>query len=137
MHHQSLAELLHHMAAVSFLATVEGDQPCMRAMTHFIDADGVIWYPTLRHSAKVRQIEKNPKVVVSFFDPGGRSAPVSVYGIADIITDPDTLVAVWQCYDPSIQSIVPARPGSANFAFIKITPQRSVANTYRQTPRQE
>jgi general stress protein 26 len=128
------ADRLKCMADVSFLATVEGDQPCSRAMTHHIDSDNAIWYPTLLHTAKVRQIEANPRVVVSFFDSHSRSAPVSVYGTAEIITDPDTLENIWRCYDPSIHTIVPEGPGSANFAFIKITPQRSVANTYRRTP---
>ena len=133
MHVEQSVEQLRRMAAMSFLATADGDQPCSRAMTHYIDNDGTIWYPTLLESAKVRQIAANPKVAVSFFDPQGRAAPVSVYGTAEIITDCVNCEHIWQGFGPSITKIVPAGPGSANFAFIKITPKSIVANTYRRT----
>lgn len=133
MHVEQSAGQLRRMAAMSFLATAEGDQPCSRAMTHYIDTDGTIWYPTLLDSPKVRQIAANPKVAVSFFDPQGRTPPLSVCGTAEIITDCAGREHIWHSYGPAISRIVPAGPGSENFAFIKITPTGIVANTYRQS----
>jgi len=132
---EQLVERLGRMADMSFLATVDGDQPWSRAMTHCIGSDGAIWYPTLLGSAKVSRIAAHPKVAVSFFDPRGIEAPVSVYGTAEIITDRTRYEHIRNSCGPSIRRIVPEGPGSANFAFIKIIPNGFITNTYRHAGR--
>ncbi|MFC1592107.1 pyridoxamine 5'-phosphate oxidase family protein [Thermodesulfobacteriota bacterium] len=126
---EALAKM-HEMAPFSFLATAEGDQPCLRAMTHYIDEELHIWYPSVKDCGKVRQMLANPKVAVSFFYTTYGGPPLTVYGTAEIIEDETICREIWEHYGASIAGIVPEGPGSGNFVVIKITPGESVNNTY-------
>ena len=130
MAESKLISVLRGMAAVSFLATVAGDQPRLRAMTHYIDEDMNIWYPSIRNCGKVAQITANPRVAVSFLDYAGSRPPITIYGTATITDDPSIIKALLQQYPPEILKVVPADPDSDNFVFIKITPTTSIDNTY-------
>jgi general stress protein 26 len=118
------------MAPVSFLATLEVNQPRLRAMTHYVDDDLTIWYPSLKRSGKVKQIISNSKVAISFIDTTWCREPITVYGIAEIIEDQKVKEDLWQQYEESIKSIVPAVPTSDNFVIIKVTPRSIVNNRY-------
>ncbi len=122
---------IKQMSPVSFLATVDGEQPRLRAMTHYVDANLTIWYPSLKRSGKVDQILANPHVAVSFLDAEQRRAPITVYGTADIIEDRQTIAAIYRQYEDTIQNIVPADPEGDNFVLIRVTSDTVVDNIYK------
>ncbi|MDH5375733.1 MAG: pyridoxamine 5'-phosphate oxidase family protein [Candidatus Bathyarchaeota archaeon] len=47
------------------MATIDGDQPRVRSVT-LINFNGKFWITTDTWSEKVKQIQKNPKVEISF-----------------------------------------------------------------------
>ena len=122
---------LRRMDPVSFLASIEDHEPRLRAMTHYLDDEGIIWYPSLKDCGKITQIRGNPNVAVCFYDSSGQLAPQTLYGRAEIIEDAKTAGQIYQHFAESIGAIVPAAPGSDNFVFIKITVQTSILNCYQ------
>jgi len=122
---------LRRMDPVSFLASVEDHEPRLRAMTHYLNDEGIIWYPSLKDCGKIAQIRSNPKVAVCFYDSSGQLAPQTLYGRAEIIEDAETNRQIYRHFSESISAIVPAAPGSDNFVFIKITVQTSILNCYQ------
>jgi len=73
-----------------FLATVEGDQPRVRPVT-LIYLDKEFWITTDTWSAKVKQIQENPKVEFSLpFKEGNKDCCIRVAGLAGIIKDEKT-----------------------------------------------
>lgn len=121
---------LRAMAPYSFLATVDAGQPRLRAMTHYIDETGTIWYPSVLQCGKINQIQRTPAVALSFFDPAGKAPPLTVYGRADIVRDRELTGRLLPCFGPHITRIVPADPQSDDFVLIRVTPARSLPNVY-------
>jgi general stress protein 26 len=74
------------------LATVDGDQPWVRAMWLARVEDGALWYATARQSPKAGQIARNPKVCVSAYDT---HTVARVFGTATVVDDPAAKAAVW------------------------------------------
>lgn len=122
---------LRRMDPVSFLASVENGEPRLRAMTHYVDDEGAIWYPSLKRCGKINQVKKTPPVAVCFYDSTGQLAPQTFYGRAQIIEDAEIAKRIYANFEPSIRTIVPALPGSDNFVFIKITAETAVLNRYK------
>ncbi|MEW6686780.1 MAG: pyridoxamine 5'-phosphate oxidase family protein [Candidatus Edwardsbacteria bacterium] len=74
-----------------FLATVEGNQPRVRPVT-LIYFDKRFWIMTNTGSAKVKQIQKNPKIELCLFlerKKGGNSY-IRIIGMARLIRDKTT-----------------------------------------------
>jgi len=80
---------------VAYLATVDGDQPRVRAlMMWFADETG-FYFQTQTVKALYRQLQKNPKVEACFWDPGeGRMLRVS--GVVEFLDD---LELKRRCYE--------------------------------------
>ena len=54
-------------AKVVFMTTYDGNKERTRQMTNYNDdLDGVIWFPTEKDTRKVKDIEKNKKVLLTF-----------------------------------------------------------------------
>jgi general stress protein 26 len=54
-------------ARVVFLSTFDGDKENTRQMTNFNDSPyGEIWFPTEKETRKVKDIQSNPRVLVTF-----------------------------------------------------------------------
>ncbi len=102
----------------TFLATVAGQEPWVRAMwVARVDDDGTLWYGCAVTSNKVAQIRANPHACVA----GGEGMTgVRLFGIAEVLTDAATKAAVWQ---DGFQDYF-AGPDDPALAIIKITPTR-------------
>lgn len=73
-----------------FLATMEGDQPRVRPVT-LVFLDKKFWITTGTWSAKVKQIQKNPKVEFSMiFKEGNNDCCIRAAGRAEIIRNKET-----------------------------------------------
>jgi pyridoxamine 5'-phosphate oxidase len=69
-----------------YLATVEGDQPRVRAMGMWYADETGFYFQSQSVKAMYKQLEKNPKVEICFFDKGSFKM-MRVYGLAKIVTD--------------------------------------------------
>jgi uncharacterized pyridoxamine 5'-phosphate oxidase family protein len=77
---------------LTYLATVEGDHPRVRAFAMwFADSSG-FYYHTGSSKAVWKQLQKNPKVELCFYAPGegGAGTMLRVSGSIDVVTDPAT-----------------------------------------------
>jgi pyridoxamine 5'-phosphate oxidase len=71
-----------------YLATVEGDQPRVRALGMWYADETGFYFQAQTVKAMYKQIEKNPKVEV-YFQAKDFSRVMRVYGKVKIITDPE------------------------------------------------
>jgi uncharacterized pyridoxamine 5'-phosphate oxidase family protein len=70
-----------------FLATIDGDQPRVRPVT-LISFEDKYWIMTDKGSEKVKQIQKNPKVEISFiFKKNDLDCCLRITGLAEIVQD--------------------------------------------------
>ena len=78
-------------AKVVFMTTYDGDKENTRQMTNYNDSLGsTIWFPTERDTKKVRDIEKNSKVLLTF--PGSKKGEFfEVTGDASFASDREVL----------------------------------------------
>ncbi len=78
-------------AKVVFMTTYDGDKENTRQMTNYNDSLGeTIWFPTERDTKKVRDIEKNNKVLLTF--PGSKKGEFyEVSGEASFASDREVL----------------------------------------------
>ena len=77
----------------TYLATLEGDEPWVRAMRLArVDDDGTLWYATWGSSNKVRQIRQHDKVCVI---ADNDDVLLRIFGAAQIVADPAVKQALW------------------------------------------
>jgi len=102
------------------LVTVDEEgKPHAREMSPFRPEDNwVIWLGTSPVSRKVKQIEKNPNVVVLYYDTKGLSY-VSVSGKAHLINDPDLKNKYWV---KGWEQFYPDR--DTGYILIKVVPEK-------------
>jgi len=73
-----------------FFATEENGQPRARPVT-LVNFDQRFWVLTGTSNAKVRQIQKNPKIEFCLlFEEGGHQGYIRAAGVAEIIKDRET-----------------------------------------------
>jgi len=81
------------------LATMEGDQPRVRPVT-LIYFNKRFWITTSTRSAKVKQIQRNPKIEFCLlFKEGDRNCCIRVAGLAKIIKDKETKAKIARHFD--------------------------------------
>jgi general stress protein 26 len=116
----TLARVIMDSAQCHALATVdEGGKPHVRSMSPFPpEKNMVIWLGTFRNSRKVKQIQKNPNVVVYYYDAKGFSF-VSLSGKARIVDDADKKAKYWK---QGWEQFYPDR--EKNYILIEVTPER-------------
>ena len=90
------AKTIIDSASCHVLITVgEDGKPYAREMSPFpVEKDWVVWLGTSTISRKVMQIQKNPDVVVYYYDPRTLSY-VSLAGKASIVNDSDLKAKYW------------------------------------------
>jgi general stress protein 26 len=75
------------------LATLDGDQPCVRPVSP-VRTDGFIVYvANLRSYEKTAQIEANPKVELCYVDDDHNQ--VRITGTAEVVKDRNLLEEIW------------------------------------------
>ncbi|WP_332449220.1 pyridoxamine 5'-phosphate oxidase family protein [Methanoculleus sp.] len=73
---------------VTYIATMDGDQPRVRAFAMwFADATG-FYYHTGTPKAVWEQLTKNPKVELCFYEPGDAGRMMRVAGAVEFVDDP-------------------------------------------------
>lgn len=76
-----------------YLATIDGDQPCLRPVSP-VKTDGfTVYVANLRSYHKTIEIEKNPKVELCYLDD--HHDQVRITGVAEVVTDRAVLQEIW------------------------------------------
>jgi general stress protein 26 len=76
-----------------FLATVAGDQPCLRPVSP-VRTDGfTVYVANLHRYAKTAEIAANPKVELGYLDEHHNQVRLS--GVAEVVTDRALLQEIW------------------------------------------
>jgi len=108
----------------AYLATCDGDQPTARPVSPIVEDDMMIRITTSAASRKVKQMERNPKVCLTFAEhPNGEKA-ATVIGEARIISDMEQKKRVWGLASFDLAQHFPGGPGSADFCLLKIIVRR-------------
>lgn len=85
-----------------------------------IDPNGDLWFFTGLSSHKVSEVERSPKVNVSFADPENQRY-VSVSGIAQLVRDPRKIEELWR---PQFKMWFPKGKDDPDVALLKISLER-------------
>jgi len=86
-----------------------------------IDADGDIWFFTSASSHKVSEIEKRPKVNVSFADPDNQRY-ISVSGTAQLVRDREKIDELWR---PEFKIWFPKGKDDPEVALLRIALEKA------------
>jgi YD repeat-containing protein len=101
------------------LTTVEQDDDLRsRPMaTHDMDDDGTIWFFTYDDSAKVREIQRNDRVSLSYTDTGSETY-VSAAGKAELVKDRAKINELWSDF---LKAWFPEGKNDPRIALLKVT----------------
>jgi general stress protein 26 len=86
-----------------------------------IDPDGDIWFFTGISSLKVSEIEKTPRVNVSFADPENQHY-VSITGAAQLVRDREKIAELWR---PQFQMWFPEGKDDPEIALLKVSLEKA------------
>ena len=86
-----------------------------------IDQNGDIWFFTSASSHKVSQIEKLPKVNVSFADPDNQHY-ISISGTAHLVRDRDKIEELWR---PEFKMWFPKGKDDPDVALLRISLEKA------------
>jgi general stress protein 26 len=108
----------------AFLATCDGLQPWLRPMSPFVEDDMTIWLVTAYGSRKVKQIEENPRVCLSFYRAPYAGSAVTVIGEAKVVEDLKAKRMVWRLGANGLPRFFPGGPESPEVCLLKILSHR-------------
>ena len=119
-------------AGFGFLATMDGDRPCVRPMMPHLTEDNELLLALLGRSRTIEHIRKNPKVEFCFVDR--KMSYCRITGKATITTDPEKKMIVFNGI-PMLRQYF-SDPGDPNFVLAEIfiehieamTPHQKVPN---------
>lgn len=121
-HSDSLDKLREMIKDIDFcmLTTIdEQGDPHSRPMSSNgdIDLNGDLWFFTASSSHKVTEVEKSPKVNVSFADPDNQRY-VSVSGVAHLVRDRQKIDELWR---PEFKMWFPKGKEDPEVALLKVS----------------
>jgi len=81
-----------------------------------VDHEGHLWFFTSSESIKAHEIERIPRVNVSFANPDDHRY-VSISGTADIVTSKEKIKELWK---PILKAWFPDGPDQADLALLRV-----------------
>ena len=114
---QAIARLMKH-SRIGMLTTrgADGALKSRPLGTQEVEFDGDVWFATGFDSEKVREIEADPRVNVSFQDDGANRY-VSISGTARIVRDRAKIDALWS---PAMKIFFPGGKDDPNLCLIQV-----------------
>lgn len=107
-------------AGMGYLATCDGDQPCVRAMMPVMRESGELLMATFPHTKKIGQITQNPKVEFCFVDR--KLSHCRISGKAQVSADRALKEELWNSQMMLRQFF--QGPEDPNFILIVLKPLR-------------
>jgi uncharacterized pyridoxamine 5'-phosphate oxidase family protein len=115
---RSLAEQILTSTDVAFLATCDGDQPCVRPVNVALREGFTLWIASYAFWGKVRQLQQNVKVEVCVMESTG--AHVRIVGQGLIRADMTDKQRVFDAF-PLMRHYFP-NAADPNYTLIEIVP---------------
>ena len=121
---KKIVDIMKECCLFAFLATSDGDQPQVRPVSPMVEDDLSIWVATFASSRKVKQINQNPKICLSFVQhPSGDKSAI-IFGKAEVIGDMVQKKRVWNLAPYDISQHFPEGPESKEFCLLRINPRK-------------
>src|SRR5437016_5187121 len=115
-----LAQAVVQADRFPYLATIDGDQPCLRPVSP-VRTDGfTVYVANLRGYHKTVEIAANPKVELGYLDD--RHDQVRITGIAEVVTDRALLQEIWDA-NPLLRQYLGSVDNPALIVY-RVRPQR-------------
>src|SRR5207253_7448911 len=102
------------------LATIDGDQPCVRPVSPVRTDRFTVYVANLRSYHKTAEIAANPKVELCYLDD--RHDQVRITGVAEVVTDRGLLQDVWDT-NPLLRQYL-GRLDNPEFILYRVRPVR-------------
>jgi uncharacterized pyridoxamine 5'-phosphate oxidase family protein len=102
------------------LATMDGDQPRLRPISPVLTERFMVYVANLRSYHKTVEIAANPRVELCYLDD--HHDQVRITGVAEVVTEPDVLQAVWDS-NPLLRQYL-GRIDNPEFILYRIRPVR-------------
>ena len=120
---QKLRELVKEIDFCMLTTVAENGDLHSRPMSSNgdIDSDGALWFFTSASSHKVHEIEKLPKVNVSFADPDNQHY-VSISGTAQLVRDRNKIDELWR---PEFKMWFPNGKDDPDVALLRVSPEKA------------
>lgn len=119
------AQAIIAAAPIAFLASAQGEQPLVRAVTPAYEGC-TVYVATDPDTAKVRQIQRNP--LVNLIHWGKDFRHVSLRARASLVTDPEVLDRLWDAFPYSLTDYFdrsdPPAEGKAQYGLLCLAPFR-------------
>ncbi len=116
----AISHLLELISDVKLaMLTTEGEDGHLRSrpmQTTEIDESGVLWFFTSDHHGKASEIQKDPRVNLSYAMPD-KNRYVSVSGLSEIVHDLEKKKELWS---PLMKAWFPEGPEDAHCALLKV-----------------
>lgn len=121
---EKIVTIMKECCLFTFLATSDGDQPQVRPVSPIVEDDMSVWVATFASSRKVKQINQNPKVCLSFVQyPSGDKSAI-IIGDTKVIEDMEQKRRVWNLAPYDISQHFPEGPESKEYCVLKINPKK-------------
>jgi general stress protein 26 len=121
---EKIVDIMKECCLFTFLATMDGEQPQVRPVSPIVEDDMSVWVATFAGSRKVKQINQNPKICLSFVQhPSGDKSAI-VVGEAEITEDLEQKKRIWKLAPYDISQHFPKGPESEEFCLLKINPKK-------------
>jgi len=121
---QKIVAIMKDNSLHAYLATCDGDQPRVRPVSPIIEDDMSIWITTYSTSRKVKQIQKNANICLTFVEQPDGDKASTVIGEASIIPDTEEKKRVWKLATFDLGEHFPNGPTSDEFCLLRIMVRR-------------
>jgi general stress protein 26 len=118
-----LIEIMTGACQHCFMATSDNHQPDIRVMTPVIEADMTIWMVTFVSSNKMKTLQVNPRVALSFTSHPGWEEEVVVLGSVEVINDLAEKQRIWKLASGDLSVYFPDGPGSEELCLLRLVPE--------------
>jgi len=121
---QKIVDIMKECCLFAFLATSDGDQPQVRPVSPIVEDDLSVWVATFASSRKVKQINQNPKICLSFVQHPSGEKSAMIIGEAKVTEDMEQKKRVWKLAPYDISQHFPEGPESKEYCLLKINPKK-------------
>jgi general stress protein 26 len=100
---------------------LDGDLHSRPMSTHDVDADGTLWFLTYKNSNKVREIQANNRVSLSYADHSADTY-VAASGTAQVVDDRQKIHELW---NDGLKAWFPDGPDDPNITLLRVKPHQA------------
>ncbi len=117
---ERIVEILKECRMNAYLATVDGDQPRIRAMAPYVEDDLTIWLVTSRKTRKTGELKENPNIALQFMQFPGWNREAIVLGRTLWIDDQAVKRRIWDARRSELETYFPDGPESEEFVLYQV-----------------